>query len=105
VPFTTLGFWNKEMNDINSLTSRKQKNREVQILLRGSRLLIPIFGRLKSRLSLQRYHSTPKKDSLSFPEKTHISSLFFIPRQKGSFLLPISNLFILFVLTPQFSLN
>jgi len=44
VPFTTPDFWYKEMNDINSLTSRKQNNREVQMLLRGSWLLVPLCG-------------------------------------------------------------
>jgi len=51
-----IGLWNKEMNDINTLTSRNHKNREVQMLLRGSHLLIPICGRLRSRLSLQGTH-------------------------------------------------
>jgi len=37
------------------------------MLLRGSRYLIPICRRLRSRLSLQWTYSTPNQDSRSFP--------------------------------------
>jgi len=47
VLFTTLGFCNKEMNDINSLNFRNHKKREVEMLLRDSQLMILICGRFR----------------------------------------------------------
>jgi len=88
VPFPTLGVWSKEMNDIKSPTSRNHKIMGVQTLLRGSQLLLPIWGRLSARRSLKLLHSTHTKYSLSIP-KDHIFALIFIPRQKAGFLLRI----------------
>jgi len=69
-------------------------------------LLIPIWVRLRSSLSLQWYHSTPTKGSLNFPSTTYFF-IFLILRQKASFLPLFSDLFILFVLPPKwlFTLN
>jgi len=77
------------------------------MLLRVWQLPIPVCGRLRSRLSLQQNHSSPTKKSLSIPKDHVFPPFFFIPRQKASFLLPISYIFILFVLPPKwmFTLN
>jgi len=56
------------------------------MLLRGSQLLIPICGKLRSRLSLQWTYSTPTQDSRIFPID-HVF-LIFIPRQKVTFYTP-----------------
>jgi len=77
VPFPILGFWNKGMNGINSLNSRNHRNKEVQMLLRGPQHLILKCGRLRSRVSLKKSHSIPKKVPLSYP-KDHIFLPFLL---------------------------
>jgi len=56
------------------------------MLRRVSQLLIPSGGRLRSRLCLQRYHSTPTKDSLSFPQDhIFLPSFLYQDRRPASF--------------------
>jgi len=53
------------------------------MLLRVSKLMIPLCIRRRSRLSLQRYYSSPTKDSLNFP-KDHVFLPYFLYQDRRS---------------------
>jgi len=100
VPIPTPGFWNKEINNLNLLTFRNHYKEgypddSKSMTATNSRMW---KAQIKAISSLEPLNPYPGITELS--QGTHISS-FFIPRQKISFLLHISDIFILFVLPPK----